>query len=121
VNECFGHIEDREEAAMTYGGDPYQRDPFAQDPFGGPAAPAQRPVAPPPGPPTPQQGSHLMASLAIAFAFLCAPVGAILGHVALGQAEDRRGRDLALVGITLSYVFIVTAVVLWVVAYAMYR
>lgn len=105
---------------MTYGGDPYQRDPFAQDPFGGPPAPRAAP--PPPGPPAPQGGgSHLMASLAIAFAFLFAPVGAILGHVALGQAEDRRGRDLALVGITLSYVFIVTAVVLWVVAYAMYR
>ena len=108
---------------MTYGPpqhDPYQRDPFAQDPFGGPA----RPPAPgaPPAVAAPVQGdSHVMASLSIAFAFLFAPVGAVLGHVALSQDPDRRGRDLALVGVTLSYVFIIAAVVLWVTALAMYR
>lgn len=105
-----------------YGHDPYRRDPFAQDPFGGPPRPPQPPGAPPPAPPPQPAGdSRIMASLSIAFAFLFAPVGAVLGHVALAQEPDRRGRDLALVGVTLSYVFIITAVVLWVTAAAMYR
>ena len=52
------------------------------------------------------------------FAFVFAPVGAVLGHLALSQIKVGRqqGRDRALVGLTLSYVFIlfaVVALVLW--------
>ncbi|ETB52838.1 hypothetical protein O976_08135, partial [Mycobacterium avium subsp. paratuberculosis 10-8425] len=54
-----------------------------------------------------------MATLSLVFAFLFAPAGAVLGH--LGLAQIRRtgelGRDRALVGVTLSYVFILLAVV----------
>ena len=54
-----------------------------------------------------------MATLSLVFAFLFAPAGAILGH--LGLAQIRRtgelGRDRALVGVTLSYIFILLAVV----------
>jgi hypothetical protein len=41
-----------------------------------------------------------------------APIGAVLGHVALNQIRRgfQRGRDLALVGLTLSYTFTVLAV-----------
>ena len=41
-----------------------------------------------------------------------APVGAVLGHLALSQIRRglQRGRDLALVGLTLSYTFIVLTV-----------
>ncbi|MBS9533428.1 sensor domain-containing protein [Mycobacterium sp. M1] len=44
------------------------------------------------------------------FAFFFAPAGAVLGHLALGQ-HDARSRDRALVGVTLSYTFLVTALV----------
>lgn len=96
----------------------YERDPFAYDPFAGPPG---APV-PTPGP----QGSEpapVLPVLSTLFAFLCAPVGALLGHIALtqdSQNTDVRGRNLALVGVTLSYVFIVVALVVWGVAEAMY-
>jgi hypothetical protein len=54
-----------------------------------------------------------LAVLSVVFAFVFAPVGAALGHLALGQIRHglQRGRDLALVGLTLSYTFIVLTVV----------
>jgi Domain of unknown function (DUF4190) len=47
------------------------------------------------------------------FAFVFAPVGAVLGHVALSQIKKRgeRGRERAIVGLTLSYVILVLAVI----------
>jgi hypothetical protein len=57
----------------------------------------------------------------VVFAFLFAPAGAVLGH--LGLAQIRRtgqlGRDQAVIGLTLSYAFIliaVVALVIWTVA-----
>jgi hypothetical protein len=49
-----------------------------------------------------------------------APAGVILGHVALSQIHETgdRGRDRALVGVTLSYVFITAVVVALIVAAA---
>lgn len=46
------------------------------------------------------------------FAFVFAPVGALLGHLALGQIKQshERGRERALIGMTLSYAVIVFAV-----------
>jgi hypothetical protein len=59
-----------------------------------------------------------LATLSLVFAFVFAPVGAILGH--LGLAQIRRtgelGRDRALVGLALSYAFItltVAALLAW--------
>ena len=54
-----------------------------------------------------------MATLSVVFAFVFAPAGVILGHLALSQIHEtgERGRDRALVGVTLSYVFITVAVV----------
>ena len=47
------------------------------------------------------------------FAFVFAPAGAALGHVALSQIKQRgqRGRERAIVGLTVSYVIIVLAVI----------
>ncbi len=77
--------------------------PFTASPFA-----ALPPAAPPHRPPV-----NTMATLSLVFAFLFAPAGAILGH--LGLAQIRRsgelGRDRALVGVTLSYIFILLAVV----------
>lgn len=54
-----------------------------------------------------------MATLSVVFAFVFAPAGLILGHLGLAQIRHtgQRGRDRALVGVTLSYVFITTLVV----------
>ncbi|CAM3179504.1 sensor domain-containing protein [Mycobacterium colombiense] len=62
---------------------------------------------------------NTLATLSVVFAFLLAPVGAVLGHFALRDIRRRgeRGRNRAMVGLTLSYAFTVIAVValvLWV-------
>ncbi|HEX5252614.1 MAG TPA: sensor domain-containing protein [Mycobacterium sp.] len=61
---------------------------------------------------------NTLATLSVVFAFLLAPVGAVLGHFALKDIRRRgdRGRNRALVGLTLSYAFTVlatVALVLW--------
>jgi hypothetical protein len=95
---------------MTYGGgysgspDPFGTEPFGTGPYGSQApAPA----------PAPSGEVNTLATLSIVFAFAFAPVGVVLGHVALAQISRRgeRGRDRALIGLTLSYVFILFAVV----------
>jgi Domain of unknown function (DUF4190) len=95
---------------MTYGGgysgspDPFGTEPFGTGPYGSQApAPA----------PAPSGEVNTLATLSIVFAFVFAPVGVVLGHVALAQISRRgeRGRDRALIGLTLSYVFILFAVV----------
>jgi eukaryotic-like serine/threonine-protein kinase len=106
-------------SGLPAGGDPFGDDPFTGDPFAvGPAAPTA------PGGSagsTPQQQSqeetNTLATLSVVFAFVFAPAGAILGHLALSQIHEsgERGRDRALVGITLSYVFTTVAVVALVV------
>jgi hypothetical protein len=55
--------------------------------------------------------------LSLVFAFVFAPVGAVLGHLGLAQIKrtGQPGRDRALIGTVLSYVFIVVAVVVTVV------
>jgi hypothetical protein len=103
---------------MTYGG--YggggAYDPFGEGPFS-PASPTTQ------GPnrllhqdPSPHN-FNTAATLSLVFAFLFAPAGAVLGHVALGQIKHRPqpGRDRAVVGLTLSYVFIMVAVIAMVV------
>jgi hypothetical protein len=61
----------------------------------------------------PRDEANVLATLSVVFAFVFAPVGAILGHLGLSQIRrtGERGRDRALVGVTLSYVFITVAVV----------
>jgi hypothetical protein len=54
-----------------------------------------------------------LATLSVVFAFVFAPVGAVLGHLALRQIRRtyQLGRDRAMVGLTLSYTFMVIAVI----------
>ena len=104
--------------AASSGGDPFGGDPFAGDPFavGRPDAT----VSQAPAPTSQQQETNTLATLSVVFAFVFAPAGMILGHLALSQIHKTgdRGRDRALVGVTLSYVFITVAVVALVVAAA---
>lgn len=107
---------------MTNPQDPYWQNPLSYDPLGRlpPISPIDPPAEPPPFTPPPpppplpyRPAVNTLATLSLVFAFVFAPVGAVLGH--LGLAQIRRtgelGRDRALVGVTLSYVFILLAVV----------
>ncbi len=98
-----------------YGGPtgPYGGDPFAADPY------PQPPVISAPAPPA-RHKANTFATLSVVFAFLFAPVGAVLGHLGLAQIRrtGQRGHDRALIGLTLSYAFIlitVAALVIWAV------
>ena len=92
---------------------PFGHNPFEANPFQG--GPVGMPGPPPPTPPParPRDEANVLATLSVVFAFVFAPVGAILGHLALSQIRHtaEKGRARALVGVTLSYVFITTAVV----------
>ena len=99
-----------------YGGPTGQHDGdwFAAHPY------PQPPVISAPPPPL-RHRANTFATLSVVFAFLFAPAGAVLGH--LGLAQIRRtgqlGRDRAVIGLTLSYAFIliaVVALVIWTVA-----
>ncbi|MGN6335918.1 sensor domain-containing protein [Mycobacterium sp.] len=105
---------------MTNPQDPYWQNPLSYDPLGRVPPPDVEPLAAqppaftsPPAAPPYRPPINTLATLSLVFAFLFAPVGAILGH--LGLAQIRRtgelGRDRALVGVTLSYIFITLTVV----------
>jgi eukaryotic-like serine/threonine-protein kinase len=84
----------------------YDGDWFAAEPY------PQPPIIS--APPTPHsQKTNTFATLSLVFAFVFAPVGAVLGHLGLAQIRrtGERGKDRALIGLTLSYAFIVVAVV----------
>ena len=91
----------------------YDGDWFAADPY------PQPPVISAPPQPSPQK-ANTFATLSVVFAFLLAPAGAVLGHLGLSQIRrtGQRGHDRALIGLTLSYAFIliaVAALVIWAV------
>jgi hypothetical protein len=70
--------------------------------------------------PTPARPINAFATLSVVFAFLFAPVGAVFGHLGLSQIRrtGERGRERAVIGLTLSYVFTLVAVavlVIWTV------
>ncbi|OBI37101.1 sensor domain-containing protein [Mycobacterium colombiense] len=91
---------------------PFGSSPFQPNPFGGGSfAPQQQQVQPPPVPP--RDEANVLATLSVVFAFVFAPAGLIVGHLGLAQIRrsGERGRDRALVGVTLSYVFITALVV----------
>ena len=79
-----------------FGADPYPQPPVISAP-----------------PPPPRRDTNTFATLSVVFAFVFAPVGAVLGHLGLSQIRrtGERGHDRALIGLTLSYAFIVIAVV----------
>lgn len=90
---------------------PFEHNPFGDTPFGsGPTGP---PVySAPPQPPPDARPVNALATWSVVFAFVFAPVGAVLGHLGLRQIRrtGERGRDRALVGTVLSYAVIIAAV-----------
>ncbi|MGF2946048.1 sensor domain-containing protein [Mycobacterium sp. Lab-001] len=102
-----------------YGQDPYGQSPFSYDPLGRApyAAPPTGPpvLPPPPVDPRPAPANapvNAFATLSLVFAFLCAPAGALLGHVALAQIRrtGERGHGRAVAGVALSYASVILAV-----------
>jgi PknH-like protein/uncharacterized protein DUF4190 len=90
----------------------YDGDWFAADPYPEP------PVIS--APPPPRQKTNTFATLSVVFAFLFAPAGVVIGHLGLAQIRrtGQRGHDRAVIGLTLSYAFIliaVAALVIWTV------
>ena len=69
----------------------------------------------PSGAPAPQaRGTNVMAILALVFAFVFAPLGIVLGHIAKRQIR-RTGEDgggLATAGLVLGYLFTIA----WIIA-----
>ncbi|WP_334618422.1 DUF4190 domain-containing protein [Micromonospora sp. CPCC 206061] len=80
--------------AQPYSGQPYGGQQYAQPqyPAGGYAQ-------------TP--GTNIMAILSLVFAFVFAPAGIVLGHIAKKQIKERgeQGGGLATAGLVLSYIF----------------
>jgi len=99
----------------NFGQDPFGGTPFGGSPFDGGFSGGPPPPWTPPPPPPPPDGSQVnrLTTLSVVFAFLFAPAGAVLGHLGLSQVKrtGERGRDRALVGITLSYTVIALTVV----------
>ena len=82
--------------------------------------PIRRATTRPPTGPTPPARPQWLAILSIAFAFVFAPWARCSAIFALSQIKQglQRGRDLALIGLTLSYAFIVltvAALAVWIV------
>lgn len=100
---------------MTYPQDPHGQNPFSYDPLG--RVPERPPPPPPVFPPAPalpyEEPVNAFATLSLIFAVVFAPAGAILGQLGLAQIRrtGERGRNRALVGMTLSYVIIMLTVV----------
>ena len=69
-----------------------------------PGRPSQPPLS---------EHTNTLATLSVVFAFVLAPVGAVLGHLALRDIRRRgeRGRNRAVVGLTLSYTVTLVAIV----------
>lgn len=107
---CYAGLS--EGASVSFGGyggpnDPSSWQPFGQQPQGAP------PVISASAPPPPQGGTNQLSTLSIVFAFIFAPAGVVLGHLALSEIKKRpqNGRSRAIVGLTLSYLVTVVAVV----------
>jgi hypothetical protein len=90
--------------------EPYDSDRFHASPYGEP------PIIWAPLPARPRK-VNAFATLSLVFAFVFAPTGAVFGHLGLSQIRrsGERGRERALIGLTLSYVFTLVAVAVLVV------
>lgn len=120
-------VSDRQEIVVSYrghgadAGDPFANDPFGTAPpwpqYGAVSSPTQMHPSPGSGPPAPRSEANTLATLSVIFAFVFAPAGAVLGHLALSQIKraHQPGRRRAMLGLTLSYFVIALAVIVLIV------
>jgi hypothetical protein len=94
-------------SGQPYTGQPYTGQEYGQQysaPYGGqPYGGQQYPAGGYPQSPS----TNVMAILSLVFAFVFAPVGIVLGHIAKKQIKERgeQGSGLATAGLVLSYIF----------------
>ncbi|MFU8852991.1 DUF4190 domain-containing protein [Micromonospora sp. SL1-18] len=91
-------------------GQPYghpQQPPWGQQPPYAPQPPYGQYGPPGEGPRPPGGGPNVLAILALVFAFVFAPAGIVLGHLAKRQIRQtgEEGEQLASWGLILSYIF----------------
>lgn len=94
---------------QPYGGQP-QHPQWGQQPPPYPPQPPYGQYGPPGEPPRPRGGGpNVLAILSLVFAFVFAPAGIVLGHLAKRQIRQtgEEGDQLATWGLILSYVFTV--------------
>ncbi|MDH6196289.1 hypothetical protein M2272_002932 [Mycobacterium frederiksbergense] len=119
------------EIVVTYGEHGSgSEDPFAADPYAAPTSlPGYGQLMPTYGPPMsygqhdappPKPEVNTFATLSVVFAFVFAPAGAVLGHLALARIKrgHEPGRKRAVLGLTLSYAIMaltVIALVVWLI------
>ena len=101
-------------SGQPYTGQPYSGQEYGSQPYGGqystPQYGAQGYGAsqyPAGGYPPQSSSTNVMAILSLVFAFVFAPVGIVLGHIAKKQIKERgeQGSGLATAGLVLSYIF----------------
>jgi hypothetical protein len=106
-----GEVVDVTSSDYVGGGYPFDGDPFGAAPVSEQDAPQ---FGPPSGAPPPPSGEvSTLATLSVVFAFVFAPVGVVLGHLALSQikARPQPGHRRAILGLTLSYALLALALV----------
>jgi hypothetical protein len=94
-------------------GQPYGSQPSSGQPYGQPAAYGQEAYKQPYGQPSYNQAyapvatTNTMAILSLVFAFVFAPAGIVMGHVAKKQIRQtgEQGEGLATAGLWLGYIF----------------
>ncbi|GAA4695808.1 DUF4190 domain-containing protein [Phytohabitans rumicis] len=95
--------------AAPYSGQPYTGQPYTGQEYGGQQYYGQYPGQQqyPAGGYAQTPGTNVMAILSLVFAFVFAPVGIVLGHIAKKQIKERgeQGGGLATAGLVLSYIF----------------
>lgn len=117
----FGPPEDQPGQGAP-GGQPYGQPQGSPPPYEQPQGYGSPPSAPPPygeqqggwGAPPAKSGTNGMAIASLVTAFLCSPVGIVLGFVAKNQIKQtgQGGNGLATAGIVLGVVFILLNVLL---------
>jgi hypothetical protein len=124
-------LQDPNVSGQPYPSQPYPGQPYPSQPYPGQPYPQQPYGSPYPMPP--QRGTNGMAIGSLVTSIACLLVfggigsfiGAILGHVALGQIKrtGEQGRGLAIAGIIIGWVatalwLIVAVIVIWILAVA---
>ncbi|GAA4458033.1 hypothetical protein GCM10023170_055200 [Phytohabitans houttuyneae] len=101
-------------SGQPYTGQPYSGQEYGSQPYGGQYSTPQygaqgygSPQYPTTGYPAQSSSTNVMAILSLVFAFVFAPVGIVLGHIAKKQIKERgeQGSGLATAGLVLSYIF----------------
>jgi hypothetical protein len=100
--------QDGDQNPQQYGQPQYGQQPeYGQPQYGQPQYGQQPAYGTPYPAPMASPGTNIMAILSLVFAFVFAPAGIVLGHIAKRQLKSsgENGGGLATAGLVLSYIF----------------